>query len=121
LAENKELKMVKRFIAGTVMTSLVLALAGCDTATMSAPGNTTLGSAAVGGLGGAAIGAATGHGTKGALVGGALGTLGGALVGQQMERNRNNAAMQQQQVQGAYNQGYMDAGAPPPPPPPRQY
>jgi hypothetical protein len=113
--------MVKRILAGSVIASLVLVLAGCDTATMNAPGNTTLGSAAVGGLGGAAVGAATGHGTKGALVGAGVGTLGGALVGQQMERNRDRQVMQQQQVQGAYNQGYMDAAAPLPPPPPRQY
>jgi hypothetical protein len=47
-----------------------------------------------------------------------VGTLGGALVGQQMERNRDRQQMQQMQVQGAYNQGYTDAQ---PPPPPRQY
>ena len=112
--------MVKRLMFASMVTSIVLVLAGCDTATMSAPGNQTLGSAAVGGLGGALVGSAVtkDHG-KGALVGGAIGALGGAAVGNQMERNRDRAVMQQQQVQGAYNQGYLDAqGAPPPPPPP---
>lgn len=117
-AITEELKMIKKLIASSVMATLVLALAGCDATTRSAPGNTTLGAAAAGGLGGAAIGAATGHGTKGALIGAGVGTLGGAVVGQQMERNRDRAIMQQQQVQGAYDAGYRDAGAPPPPPPP---
>jgi osmotically inducible lipoprotein OsmB len=112
--------MVRKVLVGSVLASLVLALSGCDATTMNAPGNTTLGSAAVGGLGGAAIGAATGHGTKGALIGGAVGAAGGALVGNQMERNRQNAQYQQQ---GAYNAGYVDGagGPPPPPPPPRTY
>lgn len=109
--------MVKRLLVASMAASIILVLAGCDTATMSAPGNQTLASTAVGGLGGAAIGSAVtkDHG-KGALVGGAIGALGGAVVGNQMEKNRDRAVQQQQQVQGAYNQGYMDATAPPPPP-----
>lgn len=107
---------MKRLIVGLLLASMALALVGCDTATAQAPGNTTLGSAAVGGLGGAAVGAlaSKNHG-KGALIGAGVGTLGGALVGSQMENNRMKAQMQQQQMQGAYNQGYIDSQAPPPP------
>lgn len=115
--------MVRRLTVLAVLLSFVLALAGCDTATQAAPGNTTLSGAAIGGLSGAGIGAlaSKNHG-KGALVGGLVGTAGGAIVGNQMEQNRNRAMMQQQQVQGAYNQGYVDAQGPlPPPPPPRSY
>lgn len=108
--------MLKKLITVSLAASMLAALTGCDTATANAPGNTTMGGAAVGGLSGAAIGAMASkdHG-KGALIGAGVGTLGGALVGSQMENNRNKAAMQQQQVQGAYSAGYQDAkGAPPP-------
>ena len=109
--------MLKKLIVVSLAASLSLIIAGCDPATRNAPGNTTLGSAAVGGLAGAGIGAATG-GSKGALIGGAIGTGGGALLGNMAERNRDQAIMQQQQQQGAYNQGYIDAR---PAPPPRSY
>ncbi|MBX7244284.1 MAG: glycine zipper 2TM domain-containing protein [Candidatus Sumerlaeaceae bacterium] len=69
--------------------------------------------AAVGGLSGAAIGALVDKKNPGtgALIGGAAGAVGGGLIGNQMEKNRQNAQYQQQ---SAYQQGYQDAQAPPP-------
>ena len=100
--------MLKKMFAFAAIGSLAAVLiSGCATPqTMNAPGNTTLGSAAVGGLSGAALGAAIDdkHRGRGALLGGTIGTLGGALVGQQMEKNRDDAMRQ-----------------PPPPPPPTRY
>jgi osmotically inducible lipoprotein OsmB len=122
--KTKEHEMLKKLAVLAIITSLALAmLAGCASPqTMNAPGNTTLGSAAVGGLSGAAIGAAVSkdHG-KGALIGGAVGTVGGAMVGKTMENNRDKAMYQQQQVQGAYQQGQYDARYGTPPPPSRTY
>lgn len=107
---------MKRLIAAVVLAAFGPALSGCDTTTASAPGNTTLGSAAVGGLGGAAVGAlASKNRGKGALIGGAVGTLGGALVGQQMEANRDRQKLRQLEQERAYEQGYMDARSAPPP------
>jgi hypothetical protein len=104
---------MKKLISMSLLALMALGMSGCDTTMANAPGNTTLGGAAVGGLTGAGIGALTGHGTKGALVGGLIGTAGGAVVGNQMERNR---AMQQQ-MQSPYQAGLMPQGAPPPPAP----
>jgi outer membrane lipoprotein SlyB len=107
---------MKRIVAAIVLAAFGLALSGCDTTTASAPGNTTLGSAAVGGLGGAAVGAlASKNKGKGALIGGAVGTLGGALLGQQMEANRDRQKLQQLEKQRAYEEGYSDAQQAPPP------
>lgn len=107
---------MNKLIVLTMLASLSFALAGCDATTRSAPGNTTLGSAAVGGLAGAGIGGLTG-GTKGALVGTAIGATGGALLGSAAERNRDQQQIQQMQVQGAYQQGAADAMYAPPRPP----
>ncbi|MBI4527535.1 MAG: hypothetical protein HY695_27380 [Deltaproteobacteria bacterium] len=56
----------------------------------SAPLTTRERAAVIGGLGGAAvggaIGAATGHPGAGAAIGGATGLLGGALIGDDMQR-----------------------------------
>lgn len=107
---------MKRVIAATVLAAFGLALSGCDTTTANAPGNTTLGAAAVGGLGGATVGAlASKNRGKGALIGGAVGTLGGALVGQQMEANRDRQKLRQLEQERAYEQGYQDAQSAPPP------
>ncbi len=107
---------MKRLIAGMVAAAIAFTLTGCNTTTADAPGNTTLGAAAVGGLGGATVGAlASKNKGKGALIGGAVGTLGGALVGQQMEANRDRAKLQQLQQESAYQQGYIDAQQTPPP------
>lgn len=84
---------MKSIITIALLGALCVPFAGCDATTARAPGNTTLGGAALGGLTGAGIGAAT-NGGKGALVGGLIGTAGGALVGNQMERNRDAAAQQ---------------------------
>lgn len=121
---------MKKLIVLTMLASFGAALTGCDATTMSAPGNTTLGSAALGGVTGAGIGALA-HSKdrgKGALVGGALGAGTGALLGSMAERNRDRQALQEMQVRDAYNRGAADAtyGAPPPPPPsayppPRSY
>ena len=94
---------MKKIFTISLLAALCVPFAGCDATTARAPGNTTLGGAALGGLTGAGIGAAT-NGSKGALVGGLIGTAGGALVGNQMERNRD----------AAYGQPYA-APAPPPP------
>jgi outer membrane lipoprotein SlyB len=107
---------MKRIVAAAVLAAFGLTLSGCDTTTANAPGNTTLGSAAVGGLGGAAVGALSSKNKgKGALIGGAVGTLGGALVGQQMESNRDRQKLNQLQQERAYDQGYIDAQQAPPP------
>jgi outer membrane lipoprotein SlyB len=67
-------------------------------------------------LGGAAVGAlASKNRGKGALIGGAVGTLGGALVGQQMEANRDRQKLRQLEQEKAYEQGYTDAQSAPPP------
>jgi len=115
----------------SLLASMALSMTGCDTTTGGiAPGNTTLGSAAIGGLGGAAVGAMTGHGTKGALVGAGVGTLGGAVVGQMMENNNRKAAAAQQGYYGApapapaYRGGAAGYGAPAPgygAPPPQSF
>lgn len=81
---------MKKLYTVSLLAALCIPFAGCDTTTRSAPGNTTLGGAALGGVTGAAIGAHN-NGTKGALVGGTIGALGGGLIGNQMERNRNAA------------------------------
>lgn len=112
---------MKKLIVLTVLAAFGAVLTGCDATTMSAPGNTTLGSAAAGGLGGAAIGAlASKDSGKGALIGAGIGTLGGAALGSMAESNRDRHQMQQMQVQGAYEAGRRDAnyGSYPPPPPP---
>ena len=107
--------MLKQFLAVTLAASTLILASGCDTTTRNAPGNTTLGSAAVGGLAGAGIGAlASKDSGKGALIGGAIGAGSGALLGNMAERNRDQAIMQQQSTQGAYNQGYIDARSTPP-------
>lgn len=113
---------MKKLIVLTVLAAFSVALTGCDATTRSAPGNTTLGSAAAGGLGGAAIGALVDDDNRGrnALIGAGIGTLGGAAVGSMAERNRDRQQIQQMQVQGAYDAGRRDAnyGSYPPPPPP---
>lgn len=91
---------MKSLITVSLLAVLCVPFAGCDATTARAPGNTTLGGAALGGLTGAGIGAAT-NGGKGALVGGLIGTAGGALVGNQMERNRDAAQYGQQPYYGA--------------------
>lgn len=112
--------MVRKLIVGSLLASLVLSLVGCDSATMGAPGNTTLSSAAVGGLSGAGLGAALNEKNRasGALIGAGVGTLAGGLLGQQMEKNRDRA-QQQPPPPGPYGPGYM--GPQQAPPPPRTY
>lgn len=85
---------MKKLITASLLAALCVPFAGCDTTTRSAPGNTTLGAATLGGVTGAAIGAHN-SGTKGALVGGVLGAGAGGLVGNQMEKNRDAAYGQQ--------------------------
>lgn len=104
---------MKKLIVLTMLASIGAALTGCDATTMSAPGNTTLGSAALGGLAGAGIGAAT-NGSKGALVGAGIGTLGGAALGATAEANRDRQQLQYMREQNAYQAGRLDASAPPP-------
>lgn len=114
---------MKKLIVLTVLASFSTVLAGCDPATMSAPGNHTLGSAAAGGLGGAAIGAMA-HSKdrgKGALVGGAVGALAGGAIGSAQEANRDRHMMNQMQQQQAYEAGVRDAGGPSAYPPARPY
>lgn len=107
---------MKKLVAVAIIAGLGICLSGCDTTTANAPGNTTLGSAAVGGLGGAAVGAlASKNKGKGALIGAGVGTLGGALVGSQMELNRERQKSQQLEKKQAYEEGYMDAQQAPPP------
>src|SRR5690606_20290301 len=78
--EVRSSQTMKSIITVSLLAALVVPFAGCDTTTRSAPGNTTLGGAALGGLTGAAIGAHN-NGTKGALVGGGLGALAGGVIG----------------------------------------
>jgi hypothetical protein len=105
---RRKVTMLKKMIAYIAVGTLAAVLiSGCASPqTMDAPGNTTLSSAAVGGLSGAAIGAAVDKKNRGAgaLIGAGVGTLGGALVGNQMEKNRDKAMQQA-----------------PPPPPPKTY
>lgn len=103
---------MKAIITASLLAALTIPFAGCDATTARAPGNTTLGGAALGGLTGAGIGAAS-NGSKGALVGGLIGTAGGALVGNQMEKNRDAAAAQQ----GYYGAPQPAYGAPAAPAP----
>lgn len=67
-----------RFI---MVLPLVLALAGCTT---------TQKTAAAGGLGGATLGGIIGHqsgdGVKGAAIGGVIGTVGGMVLGENMQK-----------------------------------
>jgi len=105
---------MKKLISMSLLALMALGMSGCDSTTANAPGNTTLGGAAIGGLSGAGIGAMA-HGTKGALVGGLIGTAGGAVVGNQMERNRNAQMMQQNQYQSPYQAGLMPQSGPPAP------
>ncbi len=108
---------MKKFMALAVVAGLSLNLVGCDAQTRNAPGNTTLGSAAVGGLAGAGIGAIADSNNRGrgALIGAGVGTLGGAALGSMAENNRNQQQINQMQQQNAYQAGYTDANRGPAP------
>jgi len=113
---------MKKLFTVSLLAALCVPFSGCDATTARAPGNTTLGGAALGGLTGAAIGAHN-NGTKGALVGGAIGTLAGGVVGNQMERNRD-AAYGAPAPAPAYGSAPAGYGAPAPgfgAPPPTSY
>jgi len=107
---------MNKLITMSLLALMALGLNGCDTTNANAPGNATLGGAAVGGLTGAGIGALAGHSTKGALIGGLVGTGAGAIVGNQYERQRA-AQAQQNQYQSPQQAGLM----PGPVPAPRHY
>lgn len=114
---------MKKLFTASVLAVLAVAFTGCDTTSRNAPGNTTLGAATIGGLSGAGIGALTGHGTKGALVGGAIGTVGGAIVGNQMEKNQQAAQQRAYYAPAPAGVGAPASGfvTPPPPPGPVSY
>jgi uncharacterized protein YcfJ len=66
---------------------LVAAIAGCARP-LTTRERTTLGGAAIGAGSGALIGGAAGDAGAGAIIGGAVGALGGAIVGNEIERDR---------------------------------
>ena len=90
---------MNKLVATFLMASLALALAGCQPG--QGPGTPVGNSAAIGGLSGAGIGALVDRKNPlaGAAIGGAVGTVGGAMYGQQAQQNQQY----------------------PPPPPPRNY
>ena len=72
---------MKKFLSLTLVASMALAAAGCNTP----QGQNAVGGALIGGGTGALVGAAVSNGKPGAtLVGGALGAAAGAMVGSSM-------------------------------------
>jgi len=85
-------------IVGAGLLALALVVGACSqplsTREKSAVGGGLLGAAT-----GAIIGAATGSPAAGAAIGGGLGTLGGALVGDQIQKGEVRQSEQQRQLE----------------------
>jgi hypothetical protein len=67
-------------ILAAMMLSFGMILAGCD----SASGNGAL----IGGLAGAGVGQLIGHNTTGTLIGAGVGTAGGYMIGNEMDKKK---------------------------------
>jgi hypothetical protein len=103
---------MKQFLILSLLVSMALALSGCASTGSAGPfgQNNTANGALMGGLVGAGAGQLLGHNTKSTLAGALIGTGVGAMAGAAHDQNQAN-------MQGAYQQGRMDAGGYPPPPP----
>ncbi len=84
--------MLHKQTIGVLAGALLITVAGC-----SQPLSTREKGALIGGGGGALAGGLIGGG-KGAAIGGAIGALGGGLTGDQLQKQENIQADQQQQI-----------------------
>ncbi len=82
-----------------VMLLVVALLVGACSQPLSTREKTAVGGGLLGAATGAIIGAATGSPGTGAAIGGGLGTLGGALIGDQVQRQESVQYEQQRQIE----------------------